>query len=76
MSIDVDSLEEAEWAQYVHGSWTMRTFYAEAHGVMIDYRTTDLDLRLWVSSIWNMRQKGVALVDSTGAMVKCERRDR
>lgn len=52
---------------------TMHIWHAEANGVHISYQTLDLDEEFWVSPIWTMRERGVALVDSSGTMVKNER---
>lgn len=51
-------------------------WFGEAHGVEVQFETFDYDAEFWVSPIWTMREKGVALVDSHGTMVKNERRDR
>lgn len=55
---------------------TMKIWHAEAHGMRVSFQTFDLIAEFWVSPIWNMREKGVALIDSGGHMVKCERSDR
>lgn len=75
--LDVSTLTEAESSEVrVNGCVVTRVWYGEAHGVEITYRTQDLDATFWVSPIWTMREKGVALVNSHGIMVKNERRDR
>lgn len=78
MAVDVNGLRKAYVALGYHAPdqtfpnvWT-----GEAHGVTVTYETEDFEAEYWVSPILNMRQKGVALVDSAGQMVKCERRDR
>lgn len=77
MSLDVTELELADSNEIrMNGIITMRIWHGEAHGVHVSYRTLDLEAEFWVSPIWNMRQKGVALVDLSGQMVKHERRDR
>jgi hypothetical protein len=75
--LDVSQLAEAEWSEVrSNGVEYMRIWYAEAHGVELTHHERDLEAQYWVSPIWNMREKGVALIDSSGQMVKCERRDR
>jgi hypothetical protein len=48
----------------------------EAHGCVAQFLTYDTEAEFFVSPIWNMRQKGVALVDEHGTMVANERTDR
>lgn len=77
MALTVSDLELAEWNEVrVRGRLIRKVWHGEAHGVTVSYQTLDLEAEFWVSPIWNMRQKGVALVDSSGRMVKNERRDR
>jgi hypothetical protein len=79
MSLDVSQLslahrqdcEPDDFCSYAYVRWS-----GEAHGVIVFHYTEDLTAKFWVSPIWNMRQKGVALVDSSGRMVKNERKDR
>lgn len=77
MALDVNELDEAD-VTYVqmNDNVGMNVWSAEAWGVAISYQELDLTAKYWVSPIWNMRQRGVALVDASGQMVKCERRDR
>jgi hypothetical protein len=77
MALDVNTLEKA-WARTVEldQGVVSITWTAEAHGVTIEYVSYDLEAVFYVSPIWNMRQKGVSLVDEQGVMVKNERRDR
>lgn len=78
VSVDISELQYADYEVFEDGAgeYVATVFYAEAHGVRVSYRVEDPDLDLWISPIWTMREKGVALVDSSGQMVKCERRDR
>lgn len=60
----------------MNGTTTIKVWYAEAHDLKISYQTLDLDAEYWVSPIFNMREKGVSLIDSSGQMVKNRRIDR
>ena len=73
--MDVKLLEQAEY-DYIWEDGGCHVWTGEAHGVKVVHHTTDDTAFYWVSPIWTMRQKGVALVDLTGQMVKQERRDR
>jgi hypothetical protein len=48
----------------------------QSHGVTVEYETTNVEATFYVSPIWNMREKGVALVDETGQMVVNRRENR
>lgn len=48
----------------------------EAHGEVAFFTTNDPDLKLYVSPIFTMREKGVALVDENGFMRVNRRSDR
>lgn len=75
--IDVNTLAKAEHNEIrANGAVKVHVWYAEANGVSLIYHTEDLIAEFWVSPIWTMREKGVALVDSSGTMVKNERSDR
>lgn len=75
--IDVSTLSKASsrfmYPEYSAGYvvWT-----GEAHGCVATFTTYDTEAEFFVSPIWNMRQKGVALVDEHGTMVANERSDR
>jgi hypothetical protein len=73
--MDVKLLEQAEH-DYVWEDGGCHVWKGEAHGVTVVHYTTDDTAVYWVSPIWTMREKGVALVDLTGQMVKQERKDR
>lgn len=76
MGMDVSTLDRAESTEVrVNGEVVRKIWHAKAHGVYLSYRTEDLTAEYWVASILTMRQKGVALVDSSGQMVKNERSD-
>lgn len=72
MALDVTVLEFAE----VRGDSGYNLWTAEANGCKVSLVTSDLEALFYVSPIWNMRQQGVSLVDSSGQMVANERRDR
>lgn len=75
--LDVTTLDMAnERSRRTVEGVTTITWTAEAHGVRLEYVSYDPDAEYWVSPIWTMREKGVALVDKSGAMVKNVRRDR
>jgi hypothetical protein len=74
--LDVNTLDKAIPSHQLGGEHPYVVWTGEAHGIAVAYLCYDLEAEFWVSPIWNMRQKGVALVDKTGAMVKNERRDR
>jgi hypothetical protein len=75
--IDVSTLERAEMNEIrAMGVTVKHVWHGEAHGVKVSLTTEDLWAEYWVSPIWTMREKGVALVDKNGNMVKNERRDR
>jgi hypothetical protein len=77
VALDIASLPEAEVREVrMDGQVTMHVWHAEAHGVHVSYQTADLTEKFWVSPIRTMREKGVALIDSSGQMVKHERKDR
>lgn len=72
------SMELAEFldSSNGHGDIIRRTWSATAHGVTVYHTTEDLDLTLYASPIYNMREVGIALVDETGTMRVNKRRDR
>jgi hypothetical protein len=77
--LDVSTLKKAYPSYGIdvnHPDTSFVVWSGEAHGVKVAYLTYDLDAEFWVSPIWTMREKGVALVDKNGNMVKNERRDR
>jgi hypothetical protein len=74
--IDVGTLEKAMPSRPLGDERPYIVWAGEAHGVAIIHVSYDLDAEFWVSPIWTMSQKGVALVDKAGHMVKNERRDR
>jgi len=75
--IDVGTLARAEFTEVrANGTVIRKTWHAEAHGVELVFTTPDLDSEYWVSPIKTMREKGVALIDSSGQMIVNERRDR
>lgn len=75
--LDVNRLNKASVVRVRrNGEVIQHVWHARSHGVEVIYKTADIEARYWVSPIWNMREKGVALIDSSGQMVKCERRDR
>lgn len=77
MALDVSTLDQGYVSYSITDDGvTYAIWTAEAHGVRIGYETFDVDALFYVSPIWNMRQKGVSLVDQHGVMVKNERRDR
>lgn len=61
------------FADYIDGQYLWR---GEAHGEVANFVTNDPDLKLYVSPIFTMREKGVALVDENGYMRVNRRRDR
>jgi hypothetical protein len=71
--IDLATLDKAERRISPHSAFVFR---GSAHGLSIEYRTEDPDVELWVSPIFTMREKGVALVNNEGTMVANVRRDR
>jgi hypothetical protein len=52
------------------------TWSGEAHGVRAYFTSADETLEIFISPIFTMREKGVALVDQTGTMRVNRRRDR
>lgn len=75
--MDISGLEEAEYNEYrVNYEPFARNWYAEAYGLDVSYRTSDLEAKFYVSKIETMSELGVALVDEHGNMVKNERRPR
>ena len=73
MALDVNTLAKAhrEYSTEHGTKWV-----GLAHGVQVSYVSLDPTAEFWVSPIWTMREKGVALVDSSGQMVANNRRDR
>lgn len=69
---DVNNLELAEHDTVMDGAYNpiAIVWHAEAHGAKVSLRTVDLEASYWVSPIKTMRTRGVALVDSSGAMVR------
>jgi len=77
MALKTEGLAKASYSVINSGPAPVYTVWtAEAHGIAVCYISYDPEAEYWVSPIWNMRQKGVALVDSGGNMVKHERKDR
>lgn len=77
--IDVSELEEADYDDVTTNygeTFVRRSFHAVAHDVVVSYITADPTMRLWVSPILTMREKGVALVDESGQMIVHRRVDR
>lgn len=71
-------LEQANYMNYGdgHGKIIKTVWSATAYGVVVTLTTTDPDLTLYASPIYNMREVGIALVDETGTMRVNKRRDR
>jgi hypothetical protein len=71
------NLPQAECTNYGNGQGNVVIKWsATAYGVTVTFTTTDPDLTLYASPIYNMRQVGIALVDETGTMRVNNRRDR
>jgi hypothetical protein len=76
--LDVSQLEKAEYEEIgTLGKGTLRKMWvAKANGAIATCTTKDLEAEFYVSPILTMRTIGVALVDSTGAMVDHNTRTR